>query len=121
MSDRQRRAFFENVFLKYGKDIQKFIFLLACKNQHLMEEIYRNTMEAAYKDIKLSEDECEIKRWLCAIAKAETGRYYTAHGNDYNYDKQFEGMDDEIDTMDEEEDLPLYLADFDVVKQAISH
>lgn len=117
MYDRQSKILFEDICRKHGKELQKFIFLLACKNQLAMEKIYRNTMETAYKNLKYLKDENKIKSWVFSIAKKEASRYYAT--NRAHYDYATNELNEEILIMDENEDFTPYVVDLNLVKQII--
>lgn len=94
---------FENVCMICDKELQRFIFILARKDQFAMEEIYQNTMLEALKGLKYLRDSSRMKAWIFSIAKAESKRYYAANkqaGYDYDAVHRNEPAD------------PVYLLDF---------
>ena len=59
---------FEEVYLKYFDDVYRYIRRLS-GNEHVAEEITSDTFFKAMKSIGKFRGDCEIRVWLCQIAK----------------------------------------------------
>ena len=64
---------FEKVYKEYFNDVYLYIKRLS-GNEHIAEEITSDTFFKALKSIDSFRGECEIRVWLCQIAK---NSYYT--------------------------------------------
>lgn len=64
----EKLIFIEQIYKEYYHDI--YLFLLALtKNESLAEEITQETFFKAMKSLNSYEGKCDIKVWLCQIAK----------------------------------------------------
>ena len=59
---------FEEVYSTYFKDIEYYLLALS-KDQHLAEELTSQTFFLALKALPKFRGQCDIRTWLCAIAK----------------------------------------------------
>ena len=73
MSGGEKLKEFEELYQMYFKDIFLYIKALS-KNDNLAEEITQETFFKAMKVIHKFKGECDIRVWLCQIAK---NTYYT--------------------------------------------
>ena len=64
---------FEKIYSTYFNDVFRYIRRLS-NNEHIAEEITSDTFFKALKSIDSFRGECEIRVWLCQIAK---NSYYT--------------------------------------------
>lgn len=116
--DRRRKKIFENICNNYGKELQRFIYTLARKDQFAMEEIFQNTMESAFKNLEFLRDENKIKSWIFSIAKTEVRRYYAS--NKMYSDYEINGLDEDILSVDEDKDFTEYVVDSNFVLQILN-
>ena len=67
---------FQSLYLKYNKEI--FLFLLKMTNYdyHLAEELTQETFYQIYLSLSRFKGNCDIKTWICAIAKNTCFKYY---------------------------------------------
>lgn len=59
---------FEEVYSTYFQDIERYLLAL-CKNKHLAEELTAQAFFLAMKSLSKFRGQCDIRTWLCAIAK----------------------------------------------------
>jgi RNA polymerase sigma-70 factor (ECF subfamily) len=59
---------FEILYLKYVNEVFKFLYRLS-GNYHIAEELTQETFVRAYKSLDDFRGECQLKVWLCQIAK----------------------------------------------------
>ena len=59
---------FEEIYKTYFKSVYNYILRLS-GNEHIAEEITSDTFFKAMKSIGKFRDECDIRVWLCQIAK----------------------------------------------------
>ena len=59
---------FEEIYNSYFKDVYRYVLRLS-GNEHVAEEITSDTFFKAMKVIHKFRGECEIRVWLCQIAK----------------------------------------------------
>ena len=59
---------FEEIYNTYFKDVYRYVLRLS-GNEHVAEEITSDTFFKAMKAIHKFRGECEIRVWLCQIAK----------------------------------------------------
>lgn len=64
---------FEKIYEMYFKDVYLYILRLS-GNEHIAEEITSETFFKALQSIDKFKGECDIRVWLCQIAK---NSYYT--------------------------------------------
>ena len=58
----------EELYKTYFKDIYRYLLAMT-KNEHMAEEITQETFFKAMKNVKHFKGECDIRVWLCQIAK----------------------------------------------------
>lgn len=58
----------EEVYEKYYKDVYRFVLALS-KNPHVAEDITQETFVKAIKAVDQFKGDCDIRVWLCQIAK----------------------------------------------------
>lgn len=58
----------EELYYAYADDVYRYIFSL-CKNSHIAEDITNETFLKAIKTIGKFKGDCEVRVWLCQIAK----------------------------------------------------
>lgn len=58
----------EEIYDKYYKDVYRFVLALS-KNPHTAEDITQETFVKAIKGVDRFKGDCDIKVWLCQIAK----------------------------------------------------
>ena len=87
--DQLRYRLFQELCQNYSKDLQRFIFNLARKDNFAMEEIFQNTMVQAIQGLNSLKENEKMKSWLFSIAKIEAKRFYSKN-NKY---QQFENID----------------------------
>ena len=66
----------EEIYEKYYKDVYRFVLALS-KNPHIAEDITQETFVKAIKAVDRFKGDCDIKVWLCQIAK---NTYFTYAG-----------------------------------------
>ena len=59
---------FDEIYRLYAADVYRFILRL-CQNETLAADILQDTMLKAFTESDKYRGECEIKTWLCAIAR----------------------------------------------------
>lgn len=59
---------FEQIYRDYFRDVELYLIAL-CKNPHLAEELTAQTFFQAMKAMPKFRGECDIRTWLCAVAK----------------------------------------------------
>ena len=59
---------FEKIYSEHFDDVYKFALVL-CKNETLAEDITQETFIRALKSINKFNGECQLRVWLCQIAK----------------------------------------------------
>lgn len=115
----RKNKLFENTYRKYEKDLQKFIYTLTRKDQFAMEEIFQNTLEKAFRNLKYLRDDNKIKTWIFSIAKTEARRYYAA--NKVNDKYEIDELNEDITiTVDNDDDFTEYVTDSILVSQIIN-
>ena len=78
---------FEDIYIKYFKDVYRYVFSL-CRNETLAEDITQETFFKALKGIEDFDGKCKVQVWLCQIAKNTYYSHYekqkrkSAHEND---------------------------------------
>lgn len=65
---------FEAIYKKYFRDVYLYILGLS-KNEHIAEDITEETFFKAVKALERFRGECDIRVWLCQIAKNEYYMY----------------------------------------------
>lgn len=66
---------FEEIYNQYFKDIYRYILALT-RNVDIAEEVTQETFFKALKSINSFDGRCDIRVWLCQIAK---NTYYTLY------------------------------------------
>jgi RNA polymerase sigma-70 factor (ECF subfamily) len=66
---------FEDIYALYKDDVYKFIYKLTCYKFDLSEELLQETFYQAFISFDRFRGECEVKTWLCQIAKNTYYRY----------------------------------------------
>lgn len=70
---------FDEIYREYFRDI--FFYLMSmCKNESLAEELMQETFIKAMKSIGKFRGECNMRVWLCQIAKNEYFMYCRKNG-----------------------------------------
>ena len=77
---------FEEIYETYFKDVYLYIRRLS-GNDHIAEEITSETFFKALQSINKFRGECDIRVWLCQIAK---NCYYTYLEKNKKYIKHFD-------------------------------
>ncbi len=77
---------FDEIYNKYVKDVYKYILCL-CKNEAIAEDIVQDTFLKALNNINNFNGNCQIRVWLCQIAK---NTYFTYYNKDKKYQYDFE-------------------------------
>lgn len=60
---------FENIYNSYRNDVYRFLYKLTSYQIDLSEELLQETFYQAFVSFERFRGECEIKTWLCQIAK----------------------------------------------------
>ena len=84
---------FESIYQKYFRDVYLFILGLS-GNEHIAEEITEETFFKALKSLKGFRGDCDIRVWLCQIAKNEY-YYYLRKSRRIRATDLGEGSDEE--------------------------
>lgn len=93
----------EKIYDEYYKDVYRFALALA-KNEHVAEDVAQETFMKAIKAIDGFKGDCDIRVWLCQIAK---NTYYTF------------AKKSKREQVDAEEIILEELADCDFVKDSV--
>lgn len=109
MRDERRKELFEKIYRTYKEDLQRFIFSLSLRNVDDMDDIFQNTMEAAYKNLGKLKNESRMKSWIFEIAKQEVRRYYSKKKNHKGLDD--DGLYIDITSMAETANLEDFVKD----------
>ena len=86
---------FNELYNAYADDIYKYIFSL-CKNKHIAEDVTSETFIKAIKASDKFKGECNVRVWLCQIAKniyynlAQRGKFVTDMPDDTPSGDNFE-------------------------------
>ena len=80
---------FEQLYTEYFKDVYAYILRLS-GNEHIAEEITSDTFFKAMHAIDSFRGDCEVRVWLCQIAKNCSYSYLKKHGRTESIDE--EGM-----------------------------
>ncbi|MBQ8800048.1 MAG: RNA polymerase sigma factor [Lachnospiraceae bacterium] len=75
---------FEELYLKYYKDIYYFILKLTGYRDDLAEELTQESFYQAFVSLGRFRGECEIKSWLCQIAKNTYYKHLRTHAKQLN-------------------------------------
>jgi RNA polymerase sigma-70 factor (ECF subfamily) len=116
--DKRRIKLFENICNRYSKELQRFIYTLARKNQFEMEEIFQNTMEMAYKNLEYLRDENKIKTWIFSIAKTEARRYYSI--NKKYFDHEINELNEDLFSVEDNVDFTENIIDSNLAMQILN-
>ena len=71
---------FEDIYKTYFKTVYLYIMQLS-GNEHIAEEITSETFFKAINSVKDFRGDCEIRVWLCQIAKNTYYSYLKKHKN----------------------------------------
>lgn len=66
---------FEEIYQDYKSDVYRFLYKLTSYQFQLSEELLQETFYQAFLSFERFRGECEIKTWLCQIAKNTYYRY----------------------------------------------
>lgn len=88
----------EEIYDKYYKDVYRFVLALS-KNPHTAEDITQETFVKAIKGVDRFKGDCDIKVWLCQIAK---NSFFTYAGRQK---KETVSVDMDVSTEDTGHDL----------------
>ena len=58
----------EEIYNNYYTDLYRYVFALS-KNAHIAEDITQETFMKAIKAVDRFKGDCDIREWLCQIAK----------------------------------------------------
>ena len=102
----------EEIYDKYYKDVYRFVLALS-KNPHTAEDITQETFVKAIKGVDRFKGECDIKVWLCQIAK---NSFFTYAGRqkketvsvDMDASTEDTGNDLILDTIDKEQAIKIH-------------
>ncbi len=75
---------FEDIYMKYKDDIYRFLCKLTSYRYDLSEELLQQTFYQAFISFHRFRGDCEIKTWLCQIAK---NTYYSYIRNEIKKEK----------------------------------
>ena len=70
---------FEELYSKYYKDIYCFVLKLTGYRDDLAEELTQESFFQAFVSLDRFRGDCEIKSWLCQIAKNTYYKYLRSH------------------------------------------
>lgn len=59
---------FEKIYREYFRDVELYLMAL-CKDAHLSEELTAQTFFKAMEALPKFRGDCDVRTWLCAIAK----------------------------------------------------
>lgn len=102
----------EEIYDKYYKDVYRFVLALS-KNPHTAEDITQETFVKAIKGVDRFKGDCDIKVWLCQIAK---NSFFTYAGRqkketvsvDMDASTEDTGHDLISDTIDKEQAIKIH-------------
>lgn len=102
----------EEIYDKYYKDVYRFVLALS-KNPHTAEDITQETFVKAIKGVDRFKGDCDIKVWLCQIAK---NSFFTYAGRqkketvsvDMDLSTEDTGHDLISDTIDKEQAIKIH-------------
>ena len=102
----------EEIYEKYYKDVYRFVLALS-KNPHTAEDITQDTFVKAIKGVDRFKGDCDIKVWLCQIAK---NSFFTYAGRqkketvsvDMDASSEDTGHDLISDTIDKEQAIKIH-------------
>ena len=101
----------EEIYEKYYKDVYRFALALS-KNPHIAEDITQETFVKAIKAVDRFKGECDIKVWLCQIAK---NTYFTYAGK-----KNREQVDgDAVNNRSESQAALMGDAEYDLISETV--
>lgn len=75
---------FEDIYIKYKVDVYRFLCKLTGYRYDLSEELLQETFYQAFISFNRFRGECEIKTWICQIAK---NSYYSYIRNEIKKEK----------------------------------
>lgn len=67
---------FQELYQRYNKDIYYFILKMTYYNSDLAEELTQETFYQLYISLSRFKGKCDIKTWICTIAKNVCFKYY---------------------------------------------
>ncbi len=86
---------FEEIYKEYFRVV--FYFLLSlCNNKNIAEELTQETFYKAMKSLKNFRNECDIRTWLCQIAKNQYFTYCRKKKTEINIDDVKESIECDI-------------------------
>mgnify|MGYP000984331259 FL=1 len=101
----------EEIYEKYYKDVYRFVLALS-KNPHIAEDITQETFVKAIKAVDRFEGDCDIKVWLCQIAK---NTYFTYAGK-----QNREQVDvDAVNNRSESQAALMGAAEYDLISESV--
>jgi len=101
---------FEELYSMYYKDVYYFVLKLTGYRDDLAEELTQESFYQAFVSLGRFRGECEIKSWLCQIAKNTYYKYLRTHAKQLN-------IEDELFPEQEEKTLSEVVEE----KQMMSH
>lgn len=81
---------FEELYSKYYKDIYYFVLKLTGYRDDLAEELTQESFYQAFVSLDRFRGDCEIKSWLCQIAKNTYYKYLRTHAKETYLDEDFQ-------------------------------
>ena len=101
----------EEIYEKYYKDVYRFVLALS-KNPHIAEDITQETFVKAIKAVDRFKGDCDIKVWLCQIAK---NTYFTYAGK-----QNREQVDvDAVNNRSESQAALMGAAEYDLISESV--
>lgn len=100
---------FDEIYRRYFKDVYLYMRRLS-GDEHLAEEITADTFYKALKSLDSFRGDCDVRVWLCQIAK---NSYYTG----LKKSKGLESLDDGMHTAEEEKSFTDKLEEKDTAKR----
>ncbi len=79
---------FEELYTKYYKDIYYFVLKLTGYRDDLAEELTQESFYQAFVSLGRFRGECEIKSWLCQIAKNTYYKYLRTHAKQLDMEEE---------------------------------
>ncbi|KIR03567.1 hypothetical protein P261_02382 [Lachnospiraceae bacterium TWA4] len=91
----------DELFNTYFKDVYRYVLRLS-NNEHLADEITSDTFFKAMRSIKDFRGDCDIRVWLCQIAKNSYYSFLKKQKNISNIDDiEFQNLEDSNSLIDE--------------------
>ena len=93
---------FEEIYSTYFNDVFRYIRRLS-NNEHIAEEITADTFFKAMRSLDSFRGDCDIRVWLCQIAKNSYLTYLKKSGKiDITEDVEFLNIPDSTETVEEQ-------------------